>query len=64
MSERLDRAHSADIDAMRDALTELKRIANELRNYNPAADEYKGKYIHKGWANKIDAALQAKGVAE
>jgi hypothetical protein len=36
---------------------ELKRIAHELRAYNPAADEYKGEHIHKVWAREIEAAL-------
>lgn len=38
------------------ALTEIIR---ELRTYNPAADAYKGKYIHKGWADRIEAASGA-----
>lgn len=42
-----------------DAQTELKRIAHELRAYNPAADEYKGKHIHGVWAREIDAVLVA-----
>ena len=42
-----------------DAQTELKRIAHELRAYNPAADEYKGKHIHGVWAREIDAVLTA-----
>jgi hypothetical protein len=35
----------------------LKKIIDELRWYNPAADAYNGKYIHKGWAERIEAAL-------
>ena len=40
-----------------DMQAELKRIASELRAYNPAADEYKGEHIHKVWAREIEAAL-------
>ena|ERR1700677_2245118 len=36
---------------------ELEEIAHELNQYCPAADEYKGKYIHKYWADKIRAAI-------
>ncbi|KAA0089306.1 hypothetical protein CIW54_07515 [Paraburkholderia sp. T12-10] len=45
---------------------ELKRIASELRAYNPAADEYKGEHIHKVWAREIEAVLagQSAGVPE
>ncbi|MFM0439253.1 hypothetical protein PQQ84_22530 [Paraburkholderia strydomiana] len=44
-----------------EAVTSLRRIAHELRTYNPAADEYKGEHIHKVWAREIDAALTAAG---
>jgi hypothetical protein len=39
-------------------VSELERIAHELRTYNPAADEYKGKHIHKVWARKLDAVVE------
>lgn len=50
--------HKTDMQA------DLKRIASELRAYNPAADEYKGEHIHKVWAREIEAALsgQSAGV--
>ena len=35
----------------------MQQIADELSCYNPAADDYKGQYIHKGWAKRIEAAL-------
>jgi len=35
----------------------LREIASELRRYIPAADEYKGQYIHKGWADKIEKTI-------
>lgn len=37
--------------------TQLRKIAHELRTYNPAADEYKGQHIHGVWAREIDAAI-------
>jgi hypothetical protein len=44
--------------APREALPILRRIAHELRTYNPAADEYKGEHIHKVWAREIDTAIE------
>ena len=35
-----------------DTITE---VINELRTYNPQADAYGGKFIHKGWANQLEA---------
>ena len=35
----------------------LREIASDLRQYRPESDEYKGQYIHKGWADRIEAAL-------
>jgi len=35
----------------------MKRIASELRYYNPLADKYKGEFIHKVWAAEIEEAL-------
>jgi hypothetical protein len=35
----------------------LQQIVDELNCYDPSADEYKGKYIHKGWAERIKAVL-------
>jgi hypothetical protein len=45
-------------------LEDLKRIAHELRTYNPAADEYKGEHIHKVWAREIEALLPAASNGE
>lgn len=42
---------------MSDNTEALRRIARELRAYNPAADEHKGAHIHGVWAREIDAAL-------
>ncbi|MFM0439244.1 hypothetical protein PQQ84_22485 [Paraburkholderia strydomiana] len=50
---------SANVAQGAEAVTSLRRIAHELRTYNPAADEYKGEHIHKVWAREIDAALTA-----
>ncbi len=36
---------------------ELKRILVELRTYNPKADEYGGKHIIPGWADRIEKVL-------
>jgi hypothetical protein len=46
------------------AQTALRRIAHELRTYNPAADEYKGEHIHKVWAREIEALLPAASNGE
>ena len=35
----------------------VRRVVHELNTYNPAADEYKGKYIHGVWARELTAAL-------
>ena len=35
----------------------LRRVAHELRFYNPAADEYKGKHVHKYWSDEITKAI-------
>lgn len=43
---------------------ELRRLAHELRTYNPAADEYKGAHIHGVWARDIDALLQIPSITE
>jgi Lar family restriction alleviation protein len=37
---------------------ELKRIAHELRTYNPAGDEYKGANIHKVWSREIESIVE------
>jgi len=34
-----------------------KRIAHELRTYNPAADEHKGLHIHSVWARELEMAI-------
>lgn len=36
---------------------DLKCILNEMRSYNPKADEYGGKFIIPGWADRIEKAL-------
>ncbi|ULU23786.1 hypothetical protein [Dyella terrae] len=36
----------------------VREVIAELRAYNPKADEYDGKQIHKYWADKLTAALQ------
>lgn len=36
---------------------DLNNILNEMRTYNPKADEHGGKYIIPGWADRIDKAL-------
>lgn len=44
----------------------LRRVAHELRFYNPAADEYKGKHVHKYWSDEITKAIaqiEALGIA-
>ena len=33
----------------------ITEVINELRTYNPQADEHGGKFIHKGWANQLEA---------
>jgi len=38
----------------------MKRIASELRYYNPLADKYKGEFIHKVWAAEIEEALASE----
>lgn len=38
---------------------ELSEIAKELRCYHPPSDRYNGVYIHKGWADRIDAIIAA-----
>jgi hypothetical protein len=35
----------------------MQQIADELSCYNPVSDDYKGQYVHKGWAERIEAAL-------
>lgn len=41
------------------ALAELDRVAHELKNYNPKADDYKGMYIYRAWASRIRQARAA-----
>lgn len=36
---------------------ELKNILDEMRRYDPKADEYGGKHIIPGWADRIEVAL-------
>jgi hypothetical protein len=48
---------SANVAQGAEAVASLRRIAHELRAYNPAADEYKGEHIHKVWAREIEALL-------
>lgn len=35
----------------------LRRTIHELRTYSPAGDAYHGAYVHKAWANLIEAAI-------
>ena len=35
----------------------IRVVIKELRTYNPAADEYRGKYIRHVWARDLEAAL-------
>lgn len=36
---------------------DLKTILNEMRTYNPMADEHGGKHIIPGWAERIERAV-------
>ncbi|VTP12646.1 hypothetical protein PUATCC27989T_00458 [Phytobacter ursingii] len=36
---------------------DLNNILNEMRTYNPKADEHDGKHIIPGWADRIEKAL-------
>ncbi len=36
---------------------DLRQILEEMRAYNPKADEYGGKHIIPGWADRIEVAL-------
>ena len=36
---------------------DLSQILEEMRAYNPKADEYGGKHIIPGWADRIEVAL-------
>jgi hypothetical protein len=40
----------------------LRRVAKELLYYNPLADEYKGKHVHKYWSKAITDAIAAAPV--
>lgn len=42
----------------------LEQVRDMMRAYNPDADEYLGKYIHKQWADAIDAELSKRRQAE
>jgi hypothetical protein len=55
---------SANVAQGAEAVASLRRIAHELRTYNPAADEYKGEHIHKVWARGIEALLSAASNGE
>jgi maltooligosyltrehalose synthase len=55
---------SANVAQGAEAVASLRRIAHELRTYNPAADEYKGEHIHKVWAREIEALLPAASNGE
>jgi DNA repair exonuclease SbcCD ATPase subunit len=50
-------------DQLRNALDQqvhkINEIAHQLETYNPAADEYHGQYIHKGWASQLRAIANA-----
>lgn len=36
----------------------LENILEEMRQYNPKADEYGGKHIIPGWADRIERAIK------
>ncbi|MHA1060630.1 hypothetical protein [Enterobacter kobei] len=36
----------------------LENILEEMRQYNPKADEYVGKHIIPGWADRIERAIK------
>lgn len=36
----------------------LEHILEEMRQYNPKADEYGGKHIIPGWAERIERAIK------
>ncbi|HHD7207860.1 TPA: hypothetical protein ACNOH0_003774 [Enterobacter hormaechei] len=36
----------------------LENILEEMRQYNPKADEYGGRYIIPGWAERIEEAIK------
>lgn len=54
-ADRIDSALSASAEPV--GLQSLRRVGHELRAYDPIADEYRGKHIHKIWACEIDAAI-------
>lgn len=39
----------------------IRQVIHELRTYSPPADQYNGKHIHPGWANRLEIALAATG---
>lgn len=43
--------------------SELQQVILELRTYNPKSDEYGGKHIIPGWADRIEKALGIKSAA-
>lgn len=42
----------------------LRRTIHELRTYSPAGDAYHGAHIHKGWADAIEAAIDAPALMD
>lgn len=38
----------------------IRTVIHQLRTYNPAADAYKGKYIHRVWADELETALRSE----
>ena len=65
---RIDVPHTAPIEPIRatggaewvKVPRELQQVLLELRTYNPKADEYGGKHIMPGWADRIEKALGIK----
>lgn len=33
----------------------IDKVANELKAYQPKADEYAGVHVHKGWAKQLES---------
>lgn len=39
-----------EIERLRETMS---RVADEIDQYRPEADEYQGKYVHKWWAKRL-----------
>lgn len=71
-TKRLNAPHTAPIEPIcatggaewvKPVPRELQQVLLELRTYNPKADEYGGKHIIPGWADRIEKALGIKSAA-